>query len=62
MKLLAASAFALTMLMGIGGASACNWMDLALSAPEPAVTASDVTVKQMAVAYLKELAEEKRIA
>ena len=62
MKVVTASAFALAMLIGIGSASSCEFMDMAYTAPQPVQPVASATVKQMAVAYLKELANEHRIA
>ena len=62
MKLLTAAAFALTMATTIGGASACEdlFEQMALQAPiEQQIAAAEL--KQMAMNYLEEIADEHRI-
>ena len=64
MKYLAPSAFALAMLFGVAGASACSFhqMSMASVAPQPAQPVASATVRQMVLTYLRELADEHRIA
>ncbi len=61
MKLLAPSAFALAMLLGIGSASACEFhqMSMASAVHQPAASAK---LTQMVMNYLRELSVEHRIA
>ena len=62
MKLLTASAFALTIVASAGGAYACEDLEqLALRAPiEQQIAAAEL--QQMAMNYLQEIADEHRIA
>ncbi len=65
MKFVIASAFALATLIGVGGASACDFHEmqsLAYTAPQPAQPVASADVKQMVMAYLEELAAKHRIA
>ena len=64
MTILAPAAVALAMLFGIGSASACEFhqMSMASVAPQPAQSVASARLKQMVLTYLKELADEHRIA
>ncbi len=64
MKIVAPAAIALVMLLGVGSVSACEFhqMSMASMAPKPAQSAASAKVKQMVLTYLKELADEHRIA
>jgi len=64
MKILAASAIALAMLFSVGGASACEFhqMSMASVAPKPAQSVASAKLKQMVLTYLREIADEHRIA
>ena len=64
MRILAPSAIALAMLLGVGSASACDFhqMTMASVAPEPAQPVASAKLKQMVMTYLRELADEHRIA
>ena len=52
------------MLFGVAGASACSFhqMSMASVAPQPAQPVASATVRQMVLTYLRELADEHRIA
>jgi hypothetical protein len=64
MKILVPSAIALAMLLGVGSASACDFhqMTMASVAPEPAQPAASAKLQQMVMTYLREIADEHRIA
>ena len=52
------------MLISVGSASACEFhqMSMASVAPKPAQSVASAKLKQMVLTYLKELADEHRIA
>ena len=64
MKILTPAAIALAMLISVGSASACEFhqMSMASVAPKPAQSVASAKLKQMVLTYLKELADEHRIA
>ncbi len=64
MKIVAPAATALAMLIGVGSASACEFHQMSMASVAPKATQSVATakVKQMVLTYLKELADEHRIA
>jgi hypothetical protein len=64
MKILAPSAIALAMLLGVGSASACEFhqMSMASVAPTPVQSVASAKLKQMVLTYLREIADEHRIA
>ncbi len=64
MKILAPAAITLAMLFSLGSASACEFhqMSMASVAPQPARPGVSAKLAQMVMNYLKELADEHRIA
>ena len=64
MKFLAPSALALAMLFSVGAASACEFhqMTMASVAPQPAQPVASDSLNRMVLNYLRELADEHRIA
>jgi len=61
MKAALASAFVLATLASVSSSSACEWMKMAYTPVPKVETVATPEIKQQAVAYLRELAEEKRI-
>ena len=64
MKIVAPAAIVLAMLLGVGSASACEFhqMSMASVAPKPAQSVATASLRQMVLTYLREIADEHRIA
>jgi hypothetical protein len=62
MKILVPSAIALAMLLGVGSASACDFHQMTMASVAPAQPAASAKLKQMVMTYLREIADEHRIA